>query len=371
MSARRVWTALSIVFVCLCAGDLPKPVYGGRDDALVARAVQMAKPEATRTTISSRELDFAIGIQINGCDRPLDTTFQHVTALRLRWIKQQARWADIEKSPGVYDWRCLDAVVAAAHASRVRVLFSITTAPAFRRAEFRALGQHPTSGRPTRLEDFGDFVSVLAKRYTGRIHALELWNEPNLIIEWGDTLDARNYVTLLKTGFNAAKRVDPNLLVISAGIAPSGFNTLWTHVDDKVFLEQALAAGLAQAADCIGAHANGPDGVGEIAAVAERYRSLSGAQMSICVTEFGHAIPVDGRTPPGFEWAMRHTSSTQVAAFRDGLVWARAAGYVRLVIVWNLNYDGPASDPNAPYALVRKGWTSLALDAIQQAARIP
>ncbi len=176
---------------------------------------------------------------------------------------------------------------------------------------------------------------------------------------------------MLKIGFAAAKAIDPFLLVISAGIAPSGFNSRWTHVDDRVFLQQALAAGLAQNADCIGAHANGPDGVGDLDAVVTRYADLAQGALPICVTEFGHALPVNGQVPAGFEWALAHTVETQSAALRTGLTWARASSTVRLVIVWNLNYDGgtaPNSDPNAIYALIRSGWRSPALDLISDLA---
>jgi hypothetical protein len=319
-----------------------------------------------------------LGIQINGCDKDVPATFAQVRALGLRWIKQQARWSQIERAPGVYDWGCLDRVIGAAHRDDVNVLVSITTAPAFRRRQAIAFGMHPAHGRPDAFEDFGDFVAALAVRYAGRIHALELWNEPNLIIEWGDTLDAVNYVRLLESGYRAAKMHAPALTVISAGVAPSGFNTLWTSVDDLTYMATAIHAGLLSVSDCIGVHANGPDGVGDLDAVVTRYRTLieqirrdagsAEAAPRFCVTEFGHAVPVHGQAPPGFEWSHTHTPETQVAAFVRGLAWLRDNTDVMLVIAWNLNYDGAdargvvnVSDPNALYALTRPGWSSPAL----------
>ena len=113
-------------------------------------------------------------------------------------------------------------------------------------------------------------------------------------------------------------------------------------------------------ADCIGAHANGPDGVGEIQLVVPHQMKTLGHSRPVCVTELGYALPIDGRAPAGFDWVMSHTSEQQAEVLLGGMHWARQPGVVRLVILWNLNFDGPAGDPNVPYALVRAnaGWQS-------------
>ena len=56
---------------------------------------------------------------------------------------------------------------------------------------------------------------------------------------------------------------------------------------------------------------------------------------------------------------MSHTPERQAEVLLGGMRWARQSGIVRLVILWNLNFDGPAGDANAPYALVRRGWESV------------
>ena len=81
----------------------------------------------------------------------------------------------------------------------------------------------------------------------------------------------------------------------------------------------------------------------------------------------GIGLPVDGRAPEGFDWVMGHTPEQQSEGLVHGMAWAQSSGYVRLVILWNLNYDGGtngASDPNAPYALLRNNWRSPAIPAI-------
>ena len=306
------------------------------------------------------------GIQINGCDKDVGEALSVVKSMGLTWIKQQSRWANIETAPNAYDWRCLDRVIPVANAQGFKVLISVTTAPAHTRQIYKGIFD-PTNGRPADLRDFGLFIARLMQRYPMQIQAIEMWNESNLIREWGDTLDGSVYAQMLAIGYGVAKFMDPSVIVISAGLAPTGFNTRWTHVDDVGFLQKMLEYQAANYMDCLGAHANGPDGVGDINLVAERYFQIAGEHIPICVSELGVGIPVEGQAPEGFDWVMTHTPEQQRDRLLNGMAWAQSSGYVRLVILWNLNYDGGtngANDPNAPYALLRKDWRSPAIPAI-------
>ncbi len=306
------------------------------------------------------------GIQINGCDKDVPMALDIVQRMGLTWIKQQARWADIETGPNIFDWRCMDRVIPIAHAHGLKVLISVTTAPAHTRQIYKGI-LHPTNGRPMDFRDFGLFLARLIARYPKQIQALELWNEPNLMREWGDVLDGGVYAQLLAAGYGAVKAIDPLIMVISAGVAPTGMNSQWEAIDDVLFLKQFAANEGPDYADCIGAHANGPDGVGEIQLVVPRQLKTLGHSRPACVTELGYALPIDGRAPEGFGWIMSHTPERQTEVLLGGMRWARQSGVVRLVILWNLNFDGPVGDPNVPYALVREGFESPALKTIQAA----
>ncbi len=325
--------------------------------------IEYAFPSPMTFTPGQTPTEF--GIQINGCDRDVPAALAIAKRMGLTWIKQQARWGDIEKAPGQFDWACLDRVIPEANAQGFKVLISVTTAAAHTRHIYKGIF-HATNGRPADLRDFGLFLAYLITRYPKQIHAIEMWNEPNLVAEWGDVIDGGVYAGLLAIGYGVTKFIDPSIMVISAGIAPTGFNQQWVAMDDAPFLRQFLDYQGASYADCLGVHANGPDGVGEIDRVGPRYFDLAGQQHPICVTEFGYGLPVDGRAPEGFDWVMSHTPERQAEALTHGLVWAKQSGYARLVILWNLNFDGTTSDPNAPYALVREGWESPAIQAIEQ-----
>lgn len=299
------------------------------------------------------------GVQINGCNRDVDVALKWVAYMRLGWIKQQVRWGDMARSRTEIDWSCLDRVVPKAHAAGFKVLLSVTTAPQFTRRYFT-----DTHGPPDDFAEFGLFVGALLTRYRGKVQAIELWNEPNLSAEWNSAISGPAYGLLLQMGYVAAKYVDPSVMVISAGLAPTAFDSVWTHVDDAGFTRRILEWGGGRFFDCFGAHANGPDGVGDIDLVAARYFELNGHRKPVCVTEFGYGLPVQGQSPNGFDWVMSHTPERQAEVLVGGLNWARRSGYARLVILWNLDYDGPPSDPNAPYALIREGWVSPAVEAL-------
>ena len=80
----------------------------------------------------------------------------------------------------------------------------------------------PGTSPPDNPRDWTDFLTALATRYRGRIHAYEIWNEPNLDREWGDkTPDPAAYTRMLKDSYQAIKAADPQALVVSAGMSPT------------------------------------------------------------------------------------------------------------------------------------------------------
>ena len=104
----------------------------------------------------------------------------------------------------------------------------------------------------------------MANRYKGRVHAWQIWNEPNLHREWGElTPDAAGYVELLAGCYEAIKANDPDAIVISAGLAPTGTLSPEVIPDDQ-YLREIYAAGGADYFDVLGLHAPGFKAVPEV-----------------------------------------------------------------------------------------------------------
>ncbi|MCZ7544505.1 MAG: hypothetical protein M5R40_13740 [Anaerolineae bacterium] len=92
-----------------------------------------------------------------------------------------------------------------------------------------------------------------------------MWNEPNLSREWGDNWgtpeierapDAAEYVALLRACYQGVRRGDPDAIVISAGLAPTGTG-LPAAIPDTEYLQQMYDAGAAAYFDVLGVHAPG------------------------------------------------------------------------------------------------------------------
>lgn len=187
---------------------------------------------------------FAIGVTLNRVD---DHAVQAAKDAGARWARLQVEWKALEAAKGTRDFSSLDPKIDAL--TGFQILLTLTAAPDWARSSINE------DGPPNDFNDFNSFVKDVATRYKGRIHAYEIWSEPNLRRNWnGQPLSAASYVKLLRGAYQAIKAADPAALVISAGLSPTGFNDAKNAIDDRVFLRDAYKAGLKTVADGIGAH---------------------------------------------------------------------------------------------------------------------
>lgn len=185
-----------------------------------------------------------------------DRDLQLVRDAGFQWVKQTFAWRDIEGAgKGQFDWSRTDRIVQQVEQYGLKLLARIDSQPAW------AGGGYPENGPPDNLQDFADFLTALATRYKGRIHAYQIWNEPNLNVpgrsEWGGRPpNPAEYTEMLKVAYRAIKAVDPNAIVISAGLAPT---TRWDDVamPDLEFIRGMYAAGAKPYFDMLGAHGAG------------------------------------------------------------------------------------------------------------------
>jgi hypothetical protein len=294
------------------------------------------------------------------------------------WVKQQVRWSDVERTKGQPDWSELDKIVDFSLKAPLNVMFSVVTAPAWSRA---AGG---VDGPPDNLADFAVFMSQVATRYKGQVRAYEIWNEQNFSREWGGgQINAGAYVEMLKVGYEAVKAADPNAIVISGALTPTGFTDPNVAIDDVLYMEQMYQykdGMIKQYADVIGAHAGGYNNppetdpntasteqfrghpsfyfrrVEQLRAVMEKYGDAS---KRMWLTEFGWSTV---NQAPGYEYGRFNTEQNQA----DYLVRAFNLAKTRypwmgVMFVWNLNFgtltDLPASDEKPPFGILNRDWT--------------
>jgi hypothetical protein len=172
-----------------------------------------------------------------------------------RWIRQEFPWEDIEihgrgdfmdrrHDPSRSSWEKYDQIVDLAEAHGIQIIARLSNPPAWSRAAGDEAGPFAP---PDDLDAYGDFVETVVRRYQGRIHYYQIWNEPNIYPEWGEQpVSATDYVNLLRVGYTRAKAVDPEVVIISGALAATIELDHYPHgLTDAIFLQQMYDAGAA------------------------------------------------------------------------------------------------------------------------------
>jgi len=255
-----------------------------------------------------------------------------------------------------------------------RVLLSIT-------GEKHALA----AGGDAYLDRYAAFLGEAARLGAD---AIEVWNEMNLDREWPTgQIDPRRYAVMLRKAYRAIKTANARTMVITGAPAPTGaegaFGLARVWNDDRYY--QGMAdAGVANYADCIGAHYN--EGVLPPSAQSgdprrddypTRYlpamlhrvaQPFHNYDIPMCLTEIGYLSAEGyGRLPEAFSWAANTSVREQAQWLAEAIRIAAdfRAMPVELLIVWNIDFDNFGShDPQAGYAIIRPDGRCPACSAI-------
>ncbi|MCS7261042.1 MAG: cellulase family glycosylhydrolase, partial [Anaerolineae bacterium] len=114
-----------------------------------------------------------------------------IAAAGFRWIRQEFPWEDIEihgpgdtldrrHTPPRSAWEKYDQIVDLCQAYGIQIIARLSTPPDWSR---RAGKQKGAFAPPDNLEDFGNYVEAVVRRYRGRIRYYQIWNEPNIYPE--------------------------------------------------------------------------------------------------------------------------------------------------------------------------------------------
>jgi hypothetical protein len=171
-------------------------------------------------------------------------------------VKQIFAWSDIEKKQGEWDFFRADQIVDEVEAKGLKLIVRLTDTPDWALPDSEE-AEDFIDAPPEDYADFATYCGMLAERYKGRITAYQVWNEPNLSREWGNRPpNAAEYVELLKGCSNAIREADPEAIIISAGLAPTGTNDT-TAMPDDLYLQAMYDNDFQQYVDVVGMHAPG------------------------------------------------------------------------------------------------------------------
>ena len=142
----------------------------------------------------------------------------------------------------VSSWTKYDQIVDQADALGIQIIARLDKPPRWARANAPNLDQFP-DGPPDNYADYASFVATFVNRYRGRVHYIQIWNEPNLQGEWGgQPIDPAKFTELLKVAYTAAKSADPSITVLMPGLAPTD-QTGPTNLSDLLFFQGMYDAG--------------------------------------------------------------------------------------------------------------------------------
>jgi hypothetical protein len=216
-----------------------------------------AYPEVTDlgedAKINQRFASLSYGIHTflwwNGTYRAWD--LENIRLMNFPYVKQSFSWKNIEGQPDVFDWSLADEVVTEVQYRERRLVARIDDPPDW------AIKLDDPRKPPFDLDALAVFCGTLAERYAGKIEAYQIWNEPNLTREWANQVpNPEAYVELLAVCASAIRNADPNAIIISAGLSPTGTRD-YSAIPDEEYLWRMYAAGASPYFDVLGVHAPG------------------------------------------------------------------------------------------------------------------
>jgi arylsulfatase A-like enzyme len=137
------------------------------------------------------------------------------------WVSTLFEWKTIEPQDGKFDFSLPDRIyeITSRHQLGLLVLLGFSS-------QWGSSAPQGTTGRdlwvwpPKDVDEFADYVYRTVARYKGKIKYWQIWGEENSSYNWRPAPDAASYLKLLRASYLAAKRADPDCLVVLGSLAP-------------------------------------------------------------------------------------------------------------------------------------------------------
>ena len=182
-------------------------------------------------------------------------TLEMVREMGAPWIVEYFPWAYIEPRMGQYNWNHTDEVIEHANRQGLTVIARLGYVPEWARPQ----DSTPLYLGNERFVDFGDFAAKFAARYAGQVDYIQIWNEPNLALEWGyERVDPEKYAEMLRVVYPMIKEANPDVQVLAGALAPTLAppDSEW-GMNDLDYLQAMYDAGAADYFDALAIHAYG------------------------------------------------------------------------------------------------------------------
>jgi polysaccharide biosynthesis protein PslG len=136
-----------------------------------------------------------------------------------KYLRCAFTWNAIEPDRGIYKWAFWDMLVDEAERANIQLIPYVAYTPEWAAGTSDQFWKRP----PTDPALYSDFMYQVARRYRGRIHSWEIWNEPDITEYWMG--DANQFATLVRLAAAAIRRGNPDATLVLAGMSkgPSPF----------------------------------------------------------------------------------------------------------------------------------------------------
>lgn len=241
--------------------------------------------------------------------------------------------------------------------------------PEFPIAQYKILHRvtlgNAVSGQPADVNAWAAQIENLARERKGIINAYSIGNEVNLAREWGGKQpDPLLYTKLLAIAYARIKTANPDAIVVSAGIAPTGGDSA-DAMDDLKYARAMFEAGAANFIDAYGFHPygfayeperdpNDPQTKGLTFRRAEAHRKLmeefGAGDKQMWATEFGWIIDAKEEgldcTWPSLDWqrVSRNRQAEYVVKAYDFA--AKNWPWMGPMFLWNYDFSRSAQYPD-------------------------
>lgn len=173
------------------------------------------------------------GVQMYGVTTETSGYIEPMADSNATWLRIPICWECTERSnmpPVYYDWHSVDAALAAAAFSNVKIIATITTSPAW-------AAPYPDGPLyPEDREELAEFIHALVERYDGDglydapgspvVRYWEFYNEPDAALDawthgWGD--NGAEYAAMLEAVYPSVKSASRDAQVVFGGISHDWF----------------------------------------------------------------------------------------------------------------------------------------------------
>jgi hypothetical protein len=358
----------------------------------------------------------------------VERTFVETAKLGATVARIQMPWEDVEiHARGDFEdrrnpehirnaWEKYDHIVAMATKHNIALIVRIDRPPLWARQQSAATEKFQaglaengdSTGPPDDYRDYANFVAAVVERYP-QVQYIQIWNEPNLAYEWNwEFPDPEAFTELLKLSAEAARRVNPNIIILYPSLSPTdGKEPRIAPMSELDFLARSYQAGAADYFDIMSAQAYGlgqpPDehryvrlrwnpmrpfaeldrpidsriDVSRIVMLREVMDQAGDANTAVWVSEFGYnsapeSIPPERR----FVWGPPVSEATKGAYVVMQMDRARREWpWLGVMNLWMLRWGGPPADPANPtpyFAIMAPDFSPYeGYAAIQKAAITP